>query len=978
MDSTKKNNIYKLNNQNDEESVKEQKYDNPEEINSFNISKDHNIEATDVSTNKNIINNNIKEDNNIIHLNEFKNIITNQHNSYKNMAYTNMENKKYKESETYIQNKDIYDKIETKQNNIEETNTNFINYEIYKCSIDNDTKKNKKTLLNEMIHMYHLKGSYQSNDDIQKRQNYYLTKKYEKMTEDNFNETPYELSNNSNYLINTNRYNTNHTNYNIRGMSLNSYFTEKKNINQHINENNINQHINENNINRHINENNINRHINENHINQHVNENNINQLKNINSLYKNLESNIQRQISNNLIFGSNYSKYYKNINSEEFKNTYRQTYNYLYKHYNYREPLKRSISLQQKIHTHIINDNTKFKENEKQKKNIYTQKNNFSFDFLRQNHYNIINNKDEHEQDQYRRKKQNRYYDYIKKDKKYIYHSDYIQHFNNIINTYSWSNDNHIYIHQNKNQKKNKSYISTVSTQDNDSDQSNFSSLVKDVFQNNSDSYISSNDVNHNSTIQKKKNKQTFKTQLSKNNLQHLFNQYNKNKKNKKKSNKHEQNNLNNLETIRTTKTNSKESFLQIIQEANIFPSITIQNNNNNNNNNNIYIPNLNKETQSKNLSYPEQKKRILNLDNHINNTNHYDDFSDNYEHILNTSTNTDISDHGDFKKSNKNNFINKTKNEHEEHFNQNQKNKKKNLHIYGNMKKYKSLNDVSYQNNQTKYEIIDIQKKKQELQKNASGVKKDSSRHSNNIYNYQSVDNHYINEHNNNNKYYKRSLSHESQFKENKNIYIKTNRRNNSIHIKLNDTSNYLFINNSNNHKNTYNSSSIISFNKKKRNKNDNINLNYKTESSTSDFFSFESIDNKKKDIQDIFFNNMKTVNGNKIKNIIKDNNNNNNKKNNKRKNNINIDNHYTKPQNVHQQLTKQKKILIEPQKLLAAIQNFKNHKKSLELDNKINQNNILKKENKNNNLSKQNYLCNVINSDDDTSEHMFVYATK
>ncbi|KYO01208.1 putative membrane protein, partial [Plasmodium gaboni] len=98
----------------------------------------------------------------------------------------------------------------------------------------------------------------------------------------------------------------------------------------------------------------------------------------------------------------------------------------------------------------------------------------------------------------------------------------------------------------------------------------------------------------------------------------------------------------------------------------------------------------------------------------------------------------------------------------------------------------------------------------------------------------------------------------------------------------------------------------------------------------------------------------------------------------NSKKKNNINIDNHFDQHKNIQKKLTKQKKSLIEPQKLLAAIEKFKNHKKSLQLDNNINENDILRNENKNKMLSKQNYLCNVINSDDDTSENMFVYATK
>ncbi|CRG98371.1 conserved Plasmodium protein, unknown function [Plasmodium relictum] len=344
-----------------------------------------------------------------------------------------------------------------------------------------------------------------------------------------------------------------------------------------------------------------------------------------------------KSFSDIFVKGSNLSKLSDNLKTEELKNAYKDAYNNLYEQY------------QQKTESNINSDecNMKYNRNKSKKKKIVLQKekkiknemkkinksmsntritlttttidnledsdyigNNFniknfktSAKFLKQNRYNQLNEKKEKEEE---KKKKNRYYD---KNNQSFYNSDYIQHFNTILNTYSWSPDNLNIKKNNYLFKKSNTYLDVASTED--SDPSGISNFVKDALYDNSSSNKSSNNYEN-----LKRNKKKWKSER---NLYHFL----KRQKRKKYIQK-----FRSADILKNIEKESKESFIELIQEGNIFPSIRIKNKR---------TFNFLEDTKS---SFVENENSVKQCRKKLE-INDYENYSNMYENILNSSLNT-------------------------------------------------------------------------------------------------------------------------------------------------------------------------------------------------------------------------------------------------------------------------------------------------------------------------------------------------
>ncbi|SCN59302.1 conserved Plasmodium protein, unknown function [Plasmodium chabaudi chabaudi] len=254
------------------------------------------------------------------------------------------------------------------------------------------------------------------------------------------------------------------------------------------------------------------------------------------------------------------------------------------------------------------NKQNQLKRNDNSEKNTYKNNVMMLSGFLKKNRYNFSSEENEKEA---KMKTQNRYYNKYhiinngKYDNKNIINSFnnsyYIQHFNNIISTYSWC-PNSIDLEKNEySLKKDNIHMDTGSTEDSDiSDTSNF---VKDVIDQDSNSSMSSNASEY------FENRSLTKWESQKS-LQNLL-------KNEKKI---ENNQMSEYEdVIKHVEINTNESFIELIKQGSIFPSIKINPATNENNDDN----NKHASNQYKN------KLGILNSENDSNTS----------KHVLNSST---------------------------------------------------------------------------------------------------------------------------------------------------------------------------------------------------------------------------------------------------------------------------------------------------------------------------------------------------
>ncbi|CAD2105931.1 conserved Plasmodium protein, unknown function [Plasmodium vinckei] len=254
------------------------------------------------------------------------------------------------------------------------------------------------------------------------------------------------------------------------------------------------------------------------------------------------------------------------------------------------------------------NKQNQLKHSDNSEKNTYKNNVMMLSGFLKKNRYNFSSEENEKEA---KMKTQNRYYNKYhiinngKDDNKNIINSFnnsyYIQHFNNIISTYSWC-PNSIDLEKNEySLKKDNIYMDTGSTEDSDiSDTSNF---VKDVIDQNSNSSMSSNASEY------FENRSLTKWESQKS-LQNLL-------KNEKKI---ENNQMSEYEdVIKHVEINTNESFIELIKQGNIFPSIKINPATNENNDDN------NKHTSN-------QYKNKLGIFNSENDSNAS-------KHVLNSTT---------------------------------------------------------------------------------------------------------------------------------------------------------------------------------------------------------------------------------------------------------------------------------------------------------------------------------------------------
>ncbi|CAA9986107.1 conserved Plasmodium protein, unknown function [Plasmodium knowlesi strain H] len=150
---------------------------------------------------------------------------------------------------------------------------------------------------------------------------------------------------------------------------------------------------------------------------------------------------------------------------------------------------------------------------------------------------------------------------YMTKKRDHIFdNSDYIKHFNSIIKTYSWSPENLRIGENNYSLKKYKTCIDTASTEDSD-DASKMTYFVKDVLGENSNSISSSSGYEE---VDTRKYKKEFSREAK---LHHPL----KLRKEKRSEYKHKEVHG---DVIQCIKTDTQESFIELIEQGNIFPTI--------------------------------------------------------------------------------------------------------------------------------------------------------------------------------------------------------------------------------------------------------------------------------------------------------------------------------------------------------------------------------------------------------------------
>ncbi|ANQ05824.1 Uncharacterized protein PCOAH_00000310 [Plasmodium coatneyi] len=137
--------------------------------------------------------------------------------------------------------------------------------------------------------------------------------------------------------------------------------------------------------------------------------------------------------------------------------------------------------------------------------------------------------------------------------------SDYIKHFNSIIKTYSWSPENLRIGENNYSLKKYNTCIDTASTEDSD-DASKMTFFVKDILGENSNSISSSSGYE----IDTRKRNKEFSREAK---LRHPL----KSRKEKRSEYKHKDVHGDVMQCI---KTDTQESFIELIEQGNIFPTI--------------------------------------------------------------------------------------------------------------------------------------------------------------------------------------------------------------------------------------------------------------------------------------------------------------------------------------------------------------------------------------------------------------------
>ncbi|EUD66697.1 hypothetical protein C922_03022 [Plasmodium inui San Antonio 1] len=138
--------------------------------------------------------------------------------------------------------------------------------------------------------------------------------------------------------------------------------------------------------------------------------------------------------------------------------------------------------------------------------------------------------------------------------------SDYINHFNSIIKTYSWSPENLDIGENNYSLRKYNTCIDTASTEDSD-DASKITYFVKDVLGENSNSISSSSGYEKVHTM--KRNKELSREAK----LHHLL------KSRKEKPSEYNHKSVHG-DVMQSMKTNTQESFIELIEQGNIFPTI--------------------------------------------------------------------------------------------------------------------------------------------------------------------------------------------------------------------------------------------------------------------------------------------------------------------------------------------------------------------------------------------------------------------
>ncbi|CRG98011.1 conserved Plasmodium protein, unknown function [Plasmodium gallinaceum] len=781
-------------------------------------------------------------------------------------------------------------------------------------------------------------------------------------------------------------------------------------------------------------------------------------------------SDSEKSLLNVFLKGSNISKLSNNLKTEELKIAYKDAYNNLYEQYqqktesnnnseecnmkhNNNKSKKKHIFLQKEIKT-----KNKMKKRNKSMSNtritlttttvdnledsdyIGNSLNIKSFktsNFLKKNRYDQLNEKKEKDEE---KKKKNRYHD--KKDQ-IFYNSEYIQHFNTILNTYSWSPDK-LYIKKNNFLlKKSNTYLDVASTED--SGASDMSNFVKDALDENSISNKSSNNYRN-----LKRNKKKWK---SENNLEYFLKAQKRNKYIKK---------FRSTDILKNQEKETKESFVELIQEGHIFPSIKIKNKKT------FSFLDGNKSSFTENENVFKQNKQKLEI-------NDYENYSNMYEHILNSSVNTYLckesnSEKGPSNASNrsinandKNILIKNIYDEYNQEYT-----REKDCEINGAINE---SNEESSMNN--KNINLKISKRLSNYLLNRNNNNKDKNIKLNDyIYSNDLFRNEIYKDNNclsfpsinqsaksNDEIIANPCLTNFSKSSKEINI-LSTSEKNDIYDIKKNSKfhsemigsnkiidSNYELKNYLTNNQDRYNSSSIISINEghflNKEKSNNNfpkydaiyINSNFSFESKYNEKISKKHKTSKKVETETLTENNVKkiaensthnkeikTFNSKKFnenKNITNDKKNtltdNKNGRNNLK---CGIDNDKKKKiveelkkkflrenklsENEEKNLTKKnseekpneidrkkkiprKKINIDQKKLTDAIQNFKNYKKMNEINNKKNKVNIKKKNMDklyNNTSIKFPYsldnFCNVINSDEEINNNVFINKSK
>ncbi|SBS79829.1 conserved Plasmodium membrane protein, unknown function [Plasmodium ovale] len=309
-----------------------------------------------------------------------------------------------------------------------------------------------------------------------------------------------------------------------------------------------------------------------------------------NSFIKKSSDDADIYLSDNPLNGGNVSKLSKNAKTRDHKNDYKNAHNKLHEQYPIKTESKtkskkaqkgddcddhlakrqrRKKSLNEEFKTELRSQNddkikNKFRKGvnisqsvvhpRRVKKREHSECSNLSRDFLKQNRYNYANEKEEEKKIQ----EKNRYYEKNYNNNNSLYNSEYIQHFNSIINTYSWSPDN-VKIEKNEHPlKKSNTYVDTGSTED--SDTSNISNFVKDALEENSSSYLSSNSCGHIETIPHKKWE-------NENSLHEFL---------KMRKEKHKEKFYQSNDIIKNVKMDTHDSFVELMQGGDIFPTIKV------------------------------------------------------------------------------------------------------------------------------------------------------------------------------------------------------------------------------------------------------------------------------------------------------------------------------------------------------------------------------------------------------------------